>query len=227
MAVKKRTQWVGVNDHTSFPTPPDARPPKLRKFPSPSDHTNGNGNKRPVGRPPRYDPQWHPRVAYDFCSHSGFTDEQLASLFGFSVGVIDYWKREHAEFQKAVRDGRWAFDSNRVQKSLAARACGYDLTEKTYEYRINYETGEREKVLVKEVTKHVPPDPTSIIFWLCNRQKEHWRREVKHEHSGRVETRNGALTAMLKELLKKSAPQAINSLRESLETIACANSEPL
>lgn len=236
MAPKKRTLWSGVsgdpsNQNSSFPTPPNLRPPRLKRFPDPHTHTtssaNGNGTKRPVGRPPRYDPQWHPRVAYDFCSHSGFSNEQLADLFGFGVHVISYWLREHTEFHNAVKNGRWDFDSGKVQKSLAARACGYDITERTYEYRMNEETGIREKVLTREVTKHVPPDPTSIIFWLCNRQKDHWRREVKHEHSGRIETRDGALAVMLRELLKKSQPQVINSLKESLETIACANSDPL
>ena len=32
-------------------------------------------------------------------------------------------------------------------------------------------------------TEHVPPDPTSAMFWLKNRDSEHWRDVQQLEHS--------------------------------------------
>lgn len=224
---KPRSKWdegTFTRLQTSFPTPPvhsSYRPPKG------NGNGNGNGSKRPPGRPAKYDPDWHPRMAYDFCSKCGYTNKQLADLFGITTFGVEFWLREHEEFNRAIRNGRWDFDSGRVQKSLATRACGYDITERTFEWRTNEETGLREKVVTREVTKHIPPDPTSIIFWLCNRQKDHWRREVSHEHSGRIEAHDPALQAALKEMLKKAEPQTVNALKETLETIACANTQPL
>jgi hypothetical protein len=35
--------------------------------------------------------------------------------------------------------------------------------------------------------EHVPPDPTSMIFWLKNRRKEQWREKSEVEHTGSKE----------------------------------------
>ena len=33
----------------------------------------------------------------------------------------------------------------------------------------------------KEVTEEVAPDTTACIFWLKNRQREHWRDKTEHD----------------------------------------------
>jgi hypothetical protein len=35
-----------------------------------------------------------------------------------------------------------------------------------------------------EYVRHYPPDPTSMIFWLKNRQPQDWRDKQEHEHTG-------------------------------------------
>jgi hypothetical protein len=44
----------------------------------------------------------------------------------------------------------------------------------------------QEFVVTKTVKKIIPPDPTSMIFWLKNRRPESWRDKTEVEHSGGV-----------------------------------------
>jgi len=40
--------------------------------------------------------------------------------------------------------------------------------------------------MVVPTTKHYPPDATSAIFWLKNRQRDKWRDKQDVVHSGGV-----------------------------------------
>ena len=63
--------------------------------------------------------------------------------------------------------------------ALFKRATGYEHIEKKVAY-----VGGKNKVV--DVTKHFPPDATSAIFWLKNRQPKKWRDKKEVEHSGNV-----------------------------------------
>jgi hypothetical protein len=41
---------------------------------------------------------------------------------------------------------------------------------------------EREKPVYTEYVDHVPPDVTAAIFWLKNRDPQHWRDSQQLEH---------------------------------------------
>lgn len=62
-----------------------------------------------------------------------------------------------------------------VEAAMYKRACGIEYEEKTYEAVLNKETGEIEERCTKRVTKFIPPDPTSCMFWLANRRPNKWR----------------------------------------------------
>ena len=62
-----------------------------------------------------------------------------------------------------------------VENSLLKRALGYEYTEVVKERRTNKETQESEMVVVRETTKHMPPDTLALIFWLKNRCPDVWR----------------------------------------------------
>lgn len=132
--------------------------------------------KNAPGRPPIYNESHNDR-AYYLCSKFGLTNEALANAFGVTIMAIEDWLRDKPMFLRSVRQGRWDFDSDRVVKSLVQRATGYTAKDE----KIFLDDGE---VIRVETEKHYPPDPTSMIFWLCNRQKHEWKREVKHELSG-------------------------------------------
>ena len=62
-----------------------------------------------------------------------------------------------------------------IETALYDRAKGISWEEKTYERKKDPDTGEMELVLTKTVTRFIPPDPTSAMFWLTNRRPLVWK----------------------------------------------------
>lgn len=107
----------------------------------------------------------------------GATDVDLAEFFDVAKSTINLWKKKHPEFSDSIKKGKMIADAE-VAESLFKRAIGIEYTEKKVRT-----DGKKE---IKEVTKKlIPPDPTAAIFWLKNRQKEHWRdkQEIDHKSS--------------------------------------------
>lgn len=133
-----------------------------------------------VGRPTKYKEEFNIQVE-KLCK-LGATDEELADFFNVDVSTVNNWKIEHPEFFESIKAGKDLADAN-VASSLYHRATGYsheDVDIKMYEG----------KIIETKLIKHYPPDPTSMIFWLKNRQSAKWRdkQEIdqKTEHSGTV-----------------------------------------
>jgi hypothetical protein len=106
---------------------------------------------------PEYDEQ-----AFNLCL-LGATDKELANAFHVEEQTINNWKIDHPSFFESLKAGKEDADLN-VIKSLYKRAQGYTYTETVKE------TG----VPTKVTSKEMPPDPTSMIFWLKNRQRKKW-----------------------------------------------------
>jgi hypothetical protein len=66
---------------------------------------------------------------------------------------------------------------NRVERSLYERAVGYN-----YDAVKIFMPAGREKPVYAEYVEHVPPDTTAAIFWLKNRDPQHWRDSQQLEH---------------------------------------------
>lgn len=79
-----------------------------------------------------------------------------------------------------------------IETALFNRAKGIEYEERIFERVLNKQTGLYEEVCTKRVTKYIPPDPTSAMFWLTNRRPERWkykpeaRDESEDEGSGVV-----------------------------------------
>lgn len=109
--------------------------------------------------------------AYNYCL-LGATNDELATFFDVHVSTIYQWKLDHESFSDALKRGKEMADA-RVARALFSRATGYsheDVDIKMYEGNI----------IETPTIKHYPPDATSMIFWLKNRQPDKWRekREV-------------------------------------------------
>jgi hypothetical protein len=65
----------------------------------------------------------------------------------------------------------------RVERSLYQRANGYN-----YEAVKIFMPANREKPVVVPYIEHVPPDTTADIFWMKNRDPQHWRDSQQLEH---------------------------------------------
>jgi hypothetical protein len=117
------------------------------------------------GRPSKYRPEF-PRQAQKLCL-LGATNEKLADFFSVAVSTVDKWIKEIPEFSGALKSGRDDADA-RVANSLFRRALGYKhKTIKIFQYE--------GQSFEHEFIEQYPPDPTSCIFWLKNRQPQRWR----------------------------------------------------
>ncbi|WP_161960657.1 terminase [Xanthomonas campestris] len=97
----------------------------------------------------------------------GCTDPEVAEFFQVAVSTISLWKLKHPEFSDALKLGKAEADE-RVERALFERATGYVHPET---HVSNYQG----IVTLTPLLKHYAPDPTSMIFWLKNRQPEKWR----------------------------------------------------
>jgi hypothetical protein len=63
------------------------------------------------------------------------------------------------------------------RRSLYHRANGYN-----YEAVKIFMPANRSKPVYAKYIEHVPPDVTACIFWLKNRDPQHWRDSQQLEH---------------------------------------------
>lgn len=106
---------------------------------------------------------------------AGWTDEQVCDFIGISVKALHKWKKSD-DFGSILKD--WKKDADqRVERSLYERATGYEhKSEKIFQFN--------GQIIRAETIERYPPDPTSMIFWLKNRNPIAWRDKIDHEHSG-------------------------------------------
>lgn len=129
-----------------------------------------------VGRPTKYKEEYA-ELAYNYCL-LGAIDEELASFFDVDVSTVHRWKKEYPDFCDSIKKGKEIADA-KVAQALFHRATGYsheDIDIKMYEGGI----------IETPYTKYYPPDATSAIFWLKNRQPKKWRDKQVTEHEGEI-----------------------------------------
>lgn len=103
----------------------------------------------------------------------GQTDAEMAAFFGVDERTINRWKQAHPDFCQSIKEGKADADA-KVADALYQRALGYSCPDT---HVSNYQ-GE---VTLTPITKHYPPDPVSMIFWLKNRQPDKWRDRVESD----------------------------------------------
>ncbi len=119
------------------------------------------------------------------------TDKDIALFFDKTEQTINSWKKNHPEFLESLKDGK-RYSDMEVADKVYQRACGFKYVEqqaikvKEVQYGDNgKKISEVEKVVVVEVNKMTPPDTTACMFWLTNREKEHWRNKTAQEVTGK------------------------------------------
>lgn len=134
-------------------------------------------------------------------ARNGLTDEMIAHNIGITTTTLYDWKKKYPQFAEAVKRGKEVVDIM-VENALLKSALGYSYDEVVKERIFDYETETSKVVEVKRTTKEVAPNPTSLIFWLKNRQPEKWRD--KKNIDAAVEVKNpfeGIDTADIKKLI--------------------------
>lgn len=118
-----------------------------------------------AGRPTKYRPEFV--IQAEKLTKMGAIDTEVADFFGIVVSTLFEWKDKYPAFSEALKRGKEIADTA-VKQSLYRRALGYSHSED----KIFNNNGE---ALIVPTTKHYPPDSTSCIFWLKNRDPENWR----------------------------------------------------
>lgn len=106
--------------------------------------------------------------------YAGLTDAEIAYLLGINILTLKHWREEYPELEMAWKIGGMEADT-RVAAALFKRCTGYTTVKRKKEFNLD-------GVLVKEIEEevHVAPDVTAQIFWMKNRQPEHWQDRVEH-----------------------------------------------
>lgn len=133
----------------------------------------GAAKRAGPGRPSAYRDEF-PELARKFCL-LGATGDQLAQMFDVSSTTIDTWMATKPEFADAVKAGKRVADAT-VADSLYRSACGYE-----HESEEIHVVGKQ--IVRVPIIKKYPPHPTSMIFWLKNRDRANWRDKVDVEHN--------------------------------------------
>lgn len=124
----------------------------------------------------------------------GETQDTAYRLAGISNETYYRWLKEKSEFSNAVKKAQAAFQDWQMngiledaRKSLKTLICGQEYEEIKTEYENDSTDNPRIKKQIR-ITKKILPNPTAVIFALCNRDPEHWQNRVNTELSGKVET---------------------------------------
>lgn len=126
-------------------------------------------------------------LAYKFCL-LGATDVELASFFDVSEATINNWKIKHPEFLESIKRGK-AISDAKVADRLFQRAMGFEHDDEEIKV-VSEGAGMGSSIQRVAVRKIYPPDPTSAIFWLKNRQPKFWRDKQEHDHTTKGEAIN-------------------------------------
>jgi len=116
------------------------------------------------GRPTKYSEN---KAAIELLARRGFTDREMATCLQVTEQTFNNWKKRYPKFFESLKANKDIADAS-VERSLYERACGYSHPDA---HISNYQG----KITVTDITKHYAPDPTSMIFWLKNRQPTKWR----------------------------------------------------
>lgn len=154
------------------------KPPSKEAIKAAADRAFGIAPDDPAdkgGRPSSYQPEYAEQ-ARKLCE-LGATDIEVADFFDVSDRTVYRWQLKYPEFCQALKAGKEAAD-DRVERSLYHKATGYSFeSEKIFQHQ-----GE---IIRAKTREHVPPDTTSMIFWLKNRRPEQWRDKteqvIRHE----------------------------------------------
>lgn len=133
--------------------------------------------KKKMGRPSKFDGCKDTIIRL---SKLGMTDALISQSVGITEATLTGWKKKYPDFFMSLKDAKSEYDEN-VETALYNRALGFQTTEQ----KAMVVDG---KIEIVDVDKTYPPDATSMIFWLKNRQPEKWRDKREIEHTGQQNT---------------------------------------
>lgn len=107
-------------------------------------------------------------------ARDGLTNEQIAHNIGINPDTLYEWIKKYPEISDSLKQSKEVAD-RAVENALYKSALGAICEEITEERIWNKEKSRFEMVVTKKITKKMPPNSTSIIYWLKNRKPDIWR----------------------------------------------------
>mgnify|MGYP000867944231 CR=1 FL=1 len=137
------------------------------------------------GRPTKYSQEMHDR--YCAMAEQGATESEIAAALGVNTDTLYEWASKHpifSEARKAARDKA----NDHVEAALFKMATGLKhRVVKPMEVKDGDGVSHIELV---EYEERLPPNPTSMIFWLKNRRPDRWRDKQELEVDSTVEIKH-------------------------------------
>lgn len=115
-------------------------------------------------------------------ARDGLDDKQIAANIGYNETYFSELKGKIPKLSEALKKGRAPLDII-VESTLYRRAIGMKIKTqqafkvKTVSYTDEGKRCEVESIEIVNLEQELPPDPTSMIFWLKNRKPEHWNKQ--------------------------------------------------
>lgn len=149
--------------------------------------TASENSKHPAGRPPTYNKETTPEIAYKM-KLARHTNNEIAKALGVCRQTFSRWKSEFSELSDALKradkDGK-SIRCRAIESAFDRMINGYTFDEKTYSAKFDENGEPGEMVLIKIVTKYIAPIPAAVIFnaknWMPERYKD--RHDVQAEHT--------------------------------------------
>ena len=120
----------------------------------------------------KYDENTFPLLAEGF-ARDGLNDVEIANNLGISKDTYYTYQKKYPDFLDAIRAGKKPVDIIAVN-SLYKLVQGYSYKEITTETK-KTKDGTTLPIVIKTVTKHIPPNERACEFWLTNRDRENWK----------------------------------------------------
>ncbi|HOD08045.1 MAG TPA: transposase [Myxococcota bacterium] len=112
----------------------------------------------------------------------GLTDKEIAANLGISRKALIDYKKLHSDLRDALKTGKSDADAQ-VVNALFRSACGYEYEE--VETTVTKSKDGSEPIpRIRKIKKHVLPNVTAQIFYLCNRIGKDWRSVMRQEITG-------------------------------------------
>lgn len=130
------------------------------------------------------DPKWGEWITEDGLTaiegfaREGLSDVEIAGKMGIAASTLYEWRKKFPEILDALKKGKAPVDA-KVENALLKRALGYEYEETTTE--ISEQPDGSQRKIIRKVKKHVIPDTTAQIVWLCNRRADRWKRNPSFE----------------------------------------------
>lgn len=129
--------------------------------------------KNKTGQPTKFNPLQLKQIKK--LTEIGSTDFEISEFLGIDERTYINWKQSKPEFFRLIKEAKEIADQ-KVELSLYERANGVTRKKQVLDKDGNLVWLEEE----------LPPDPTSMIFWLKNRRRDLWKDKQDVEHSGEI-----------------------------------------